>query len=588
MPSSLVQNESVLAIDVGTAVTRALFFDVVEGVYRFVAAGQAPSTAEAPFLDIGIGIREAITNLQNVIGSKLLSNGNGNGNGLISPSQPDGSGVDAVIATISAGPVVKTVVVGLLSDVSLQSVRRLAETTYSRVVETLDLSDHRKPEQQLDAIVRSRPDLVLLAGGTDGGASRSIQKMLEAVGLACYLMPMEKRPMILYAGNQKLAADVQELLGGHAGKLQISPNVRPSLETEDLSPATHELASLVVKLRERQIKGMEELNLWTGANIMPTAYAQGRMIRFLSKLYESTRGLLSVNVGASSTVVAAGFAGDLTLGVYPQFGLGESLTTLLQHTDLEGIMRWLPLDIAPNTVREYLFQKSFYPTALPATKDEFAIMQAIARQSLYLSVQMARKNFPASARSAGENVMPPLDLILAGGGVISEGASLGQSLLLLLDAIQPVGIMPILLDQNNLLPSLGVAAARNSYLPVQVIESGAFIGLGTVVSVIASAEYGEQILRAKLAYADGTEVRSEVKFGGLEILPLPSGQTAQLTLQPLRRVDAGLGPGKGGVVPVTGGAMGVVIDARGRPLNLPADPVRRRELMKKWYHTVGG
>jgi hypothetical protein len=251
-------------------------------------------------------------------------------------------------------------------------------------------------------------------------------------------------------------------------------------------------------------------------------------------------------------------------------------------------MRWLPFDIAPNTVREYLFQKAFYPSALPATRDEHAIMQAIARQALYLSVRAARHDFPASARSTGADIMPPLDLILAGGGVISDGASLGQSLLLLLDAIQPIGIMPILLDQNNLLPLLGVAAARNSYLPVQVIESGAFIGLGTVVSVNVAAEYGEQVLRARLTYNDGTEVRSEVKFGGLEILPLPSGQTAQLTLQPLRRADAGLGPGKGGVVPVTGGAMGVVIDARGRPLQLPSDPVRRRELIKKWYHTVGG
>ena len=102
--------------------------------------------------------------------------------------QPDGSGVDAVVATVSAGPAVKTVVVGLLSDVSLQSARRLAESTYSRVVDTLDLSDHRKPDQQMDSIARSRPDLVLLSGGTDGGASRSIQKMLEAIGLACYLL----------------------------------------------------------------------------------------------------------------------------------------------------------------------------------------------------------------------------------------------------------------------------------------------------------------------------------------------------------------------------------------------------------------
>ena len=123
---------------------------------------------------------------------------------------------------------------------------------------------------------------------------------------------------------------------------------------------------------------------------------------------------------------------------------------------------------------------------------------------------------------------------------------------------------------------------------MQVIESGAFIGLGTVVSVIASANYGDQVLRAKLTYNDGTEARAEVKFGSLELLPLPVGQNARLTLQPLRRADAGLGPGKGGVVPVTGGALGVVIDARGRPLPLPNDPVRRREIMKRWSYAVGG
>ena len=580
MPSSLIQNESVLAIEVGAAVTRVVLFDVVEGQYRFVASGQAPTTAEAPFKDIGIGVREAIISLQAVTNTKILAPDNN----LISPAQPDGSGVDAVVATISAGPAVKTVIVGLLNEVSLQSARRLAESTYSRVVESLDLTDHRKPEQQLDGIVRSRPDLVILTGGTDGGASRSILKTLEAVGLACYLMPMEKRPMVLYAGNQKLAGDVQELLGGHAGKLEISYNVRPSLETEDLGPASRELAGLVTKLRQRQLKGVDELNMWTGGNMLPTSYAQGRMIRFLSRLYESTRGLLSVNVGASATSVAAGFGGELTLGTYPQFGLGESLGNLLQYSELDDVMRWMTLDISPNVVREYLFQKSLYPGAIPATKDEQAISQAVARQALYLAVRTLKKDFPGLQTE----LMPPLDLIIAGGGVISEGVSLGQSLLLLLDAIQPVGILQILIDQNNLLPLLGAAAERNHYLPVQVVDSGAFIGLGTVISVNATANYGDQVLRAKLTYADGTDARVDVKFGGLEILPLPSGQSARLSLQPLNRADAGLGSGKSGTVAVTGGALGVVIDARGRPLQLPSDPVRRRELIKKWYYTVGG
>jgi len=583
MPTSLVQNESILAIEVGAAVTRAVMFDVVEGQYRFVASGQAPSTAEVPFNDIGIGIREAITSLQNITGAKLIADNNN----LIVPSQADGSGVDAVVATISAGPVLRTVIVGLLSDVSVESAKHLAESTYARVVDSLDLSDQRKPDQQLDAVIRSRPDLVILTGGTNGGASRSMLKILESIGLACYLMPMDKRPMVLYAGNEELANDVQELLGAHAGKLQISHNARPTIETEDLGPAGKDLASLVVNLRQRQLKGMDELNMWAAGNILPTSHAQGRMIQFLSSLYGSTRGLLSVNIGASATSVAAGFNGNLVLRTYPQFGLGESLAGLLQYTELDGIMRWLPFDISSNTLREYLIQKALYPATLSATPDDQAIAQAVARQAMYLAVRSAQKAFPGNG-SDEKDVMNPLDLIIAGGGAVSDGVSLGQGLLMLLDAIQPVGILPILIDQNNLLPLLGVAAVRNNYLPVQVIDSGAFIGLGTVISVVASASYGEQILRAKLTYSDGTDARADVKFGGLEILPLPSGQSARLSLQPLQRADAGLGPGRSGGITVTGGALGVVIDARGRPLQFPSDPVRRRELIKKWYYTVGG
>jgi hypothetical protein len=77
-------------------------------------------------------------------------------------------------------------------------------------------------------------------------------------------------------------------------------------------------------------------------------------------------------------------------------------------------------------------------------------------------------------------------------------------------------------------------------------------------------------------------------LGGLEILPLGIGQTARIDLKPLQRSDIGNGPGRNASVQVSGGVMGVVIDARGRPLVLPEDPVRRRELLKKWLFSVGG
>jgi hypothetical protein len=87
----------------------------------------------------------------------------------------------------------------------------------------------------------------------------------------------------------------------------------------------------------------------------------------------------------------------------------------------------------------------------------------------------------------------------------------------------------------------------------------------------------------------GNETRVDVKQGALEVLPLPTGQIAQLQLQPLHRADIGMGgAGRGGGLRVTGGELGVIVDARGRPLRLPEDPVRRREEMKKWLWTLGG
>jgi hypothetical protein len=121
-----------------------------------------------------------------------------------------------------------------------------------------------------------------------------------------------------------------------------------------------------------------------------------------------------------------------------------------------------------------------------------------------------------------------------------------------------------------------------------VVDSGAFMSIGTVVSPAVRAAYGSQILRARLTYEDGTEGRVDLKFGTLELLPLPSRQSGKLFLQPVGHADVGFGPGRSGEVTATGGSLGVVFDGRGRPLDLPSDAVRRRELIKKWHWTLGG
>jgi hypothetical protein len=179
MPVSLVDGDSLLAVDIGAASTRAVLFDVVEGQYRFLASGHAPSTVEAPFKDASEGVRNALSLLQETTGRTLLDENRG----LITPTQRDGAGVDAFVATMSAGPTLKAVIVGLLPDVSLESARRLTETIYARIVDSIGLGDRRRPDELIDGILRQRPDVVIVTGGTDGGASRSIQKVLEPIGL---------------------------------------------------------------------------------------------------------------------------------------------------------------------------------------------------------------------------------------------------------------------------------------------------------------------------------------------------------------------------------------------------------------------
>jgi uncharacterized protein (TIGR01319 family) len=577
--------DTLLALDIGEVHTRAVLFEVVEGRYRFLAIGTAPTTAAAPYHHIGEGIRLALNQLQEITGRQMI----GNDQRLIVPGREDGSGIDQFVATMSAGPPLKVVAIGLLEDISLASARHLVNTTYAQVSEMLSLNDHRQPEDRLDTLLRLRPDVVVLAGGTEGGASDSVLRLADSVALACSLLPRDECPEVLYAGNQALADLVRAAFKRQANLINV-PNVRPTLEEEQVDPGHQAMAEVFRVIRSRQIPGVKELDAWTGDQLVPSATAFGRVVRFLSRVYDPVKGVLGVDVGASATTAAAAFDGNLTLGVYPGLGLGPGLAELLESTSLESISCWLPQEVSADYVRDYIYNKTLFPASLPVTVEDQAIEQALARQAIRAALIKVAAGFPkeqvAQLRSG---LLPPMEPVLASGSVLANAPSLGQSLLLLLDAVQPVGVTTMVLDQHSLMAPLGAAAVVNPVLVVQVLESSTFMNLATVISPVADARPGTPILRLRLSYESGEEMSVDIKQGALEALPVPPGQPARLRLQPLHRADAGMGgPGRGGSVRVIGGALGVVIDARGRPLRLPEDAGRRRELFKKWLWTLGG
>lgn len=584
MTTSIVDADSMLAIEVGCTITRAMLFDVVDGRYRYLAGGDAPSTHVAPFYDIREGVQAAIEKVQAITGRILI----GSDEQLIVPTQRDGSGVDTVTATMSIGPVINVMVMGLLDDVSLESAKNLAQTTFCRVLDSISLNDRLDTQARINKIVKLKPDLIIAAGGTEDGASQSVLRLLEAIGLAAFLMPKEKRPEILYVGNSELWEEVKINLE-NITSVSFSANVRPTLDAEQLEASRIQLARMYTKICANRTAGVTDLDRLAKGGLLPSSSAFGRIIQFLSKAHRNKKGVLGIDLSTSAITLAGALDGDLLPGVYPEYGFENGLSLLQDQENLDEIRRWLISDQSEEDVRNYLANKVLFPASIPVTPADLEIDLAILRVLLRRALASFLNRWPEVIYLPGGPLMAPVEPIIFTGDLINKLPGPAYSALVILDGLQPTGVTTLIEDQNRIATSLGAAAMLNPMLTVQVLDTSSFLHLGTIISPVGNARPGTPVLKLKITYPNGHESVLEVKQGALETLPLPAGQSAKIQLQPLHRYDVGMGAaGRGGSIKVTGGTLGVIIDARGRPFHYPADQNRRKELVRKWLWTLGG
>lgn len=580
MDTTTVTAKSVIAVDIGTTITRSLLFDVVSGRYRFIAVGTAGTTAGSPQFDVSAGIWQSLEELQYITGRNLLSEKEG----VIIPSTQDNQGVDIMVATMSAGNPITVVTVGLLKNASLKHARHLAQTSYTKIIAEISLNDRRTATDRINMLTKKRPDLIIIAGGTNNGATQSLLSILESIGLASFMIDESQRPSILFTGNEELQEEAKEGLE-KITTLRIVPNLQPVLGKESIFPAQKEMNEIYQDVRRKQTGGLREVLSWTEGNFTSTASALGRVIRFLSQKYEPEKGVLGVDIGSDSTILAAAFHGEETLRVYPNLGVGSGAVGVLERTSLEDIKRWLPVKITDNVIRNYIYNKSIYPASLPTEEDHLEIELALAKQALRLAVKDTIPSLEKQHDSSG-TLLPPLEPIIGSGRVLTNAPKRYQSLSVLLDGLQPTGVTTLALDQNGLLPGLGAVAEDNPLMTVQVIESSTFLNLGTVIAPIGITRPGTTILRIRILREDGRTVTREVKYGSLSILPVEMGEKVSLHLRPLHRFDVGMGgPGKAGKVNAVGGALGIIIDARGRPLQFYQDGEKNRKRNEIWKKT---
>src|SRR5574341_333858 len=372
-PSASISSGAILAVDIGNVYTRAVLLDVVDGQFRFVSRGESPSTDRPPYNDVFEGVRRAIQEISAATGRQILDERSQ----LVMPERSEFLGVRQFAATASAGKPIRAVLVGLVPDVSLMSGRRAAESTYMQVVELFSLADRRSTEKQIDALMSAEPDMVLIVGGTDGGAVDSLRNQIRMVAMAAQLIPPQFRPIVLYAGNRDLAEEVREQLGEEIGmRVLVADNVRPTLDVERLDGAQAQLATLYHDQKAESSGGFAEIGNWTQGGVFPTAHGFSRTIHILSELMGED--VLGVDLGSASTCIAASVKSGHYLNVFDELGVGHAASNLLKLIRPEALSRWLTFEPDnPDDVANYLHNKSLHPQIVPADLQQLEIEYAM-------------------------------------------------------------------------------------------------------------------------------------------------------------------------------------------------------------------
>ncbi len=578
--------ESILVADCGAVATKLLLLERVEDGYRFVAQAETATTSKAPWNDISTGVVQALEEIEAITGRTFFAEGR-----LITPREGL-VGVDAFVALLSAAEPLHLVLAGLVREMSLESARRVALGIYADIEATLCREGSlRSPEEAWARAVRDlAPDAVLLVGGVDGGASRPVMELADAIALGASMLESEQRPRLLYAGNAQLRSRITKLLG-ELTDVDVVDNVRSSVDAEYLKPAQDLLEQVFVDQRLYRMRGADSLAAWSGFPLQPTATAFGRVVEYLWHREQHTdRGVLGIDLGAASTSVMACFDGLLTPVIRGHEGFIRNSLDAEDEADIARLRQWLPSDVEPEQVRAFLLNRTLHPLTVPQTLVDLWLEQAIAREMLREALRDAKSTWNmGSAAPRNPELMPYLDPIIISGGGLVRMPRPGHALLTVLDGVQPVGISTMLLDVRRAAAALGAIATIKPLAAAAALEAGTLVSLGTVISPVTVGRAGDTLLAMEISYDDGSELSVEAHHGELEVWPLLPGQRATLHLKPARSVDVGLGgPGKGGKIQALGGLVGLVVDGRGRPLDLPADAEERHPLLRRWIWDVGG
>ncbi len=584
----------ILATDVGSTTTKArLFGKTEEGEWRFLVAGEAPTTVETPYEDVTLGVRNAVREIEELTGYKILSD---DAVGIVVPFDGE-RGVDLYCTTSSAGGGLQMMVAGNVKSITGESANRAALGAGSIVMDVIAIDDGREDYEKIRRIRSLRPDMMLLAGGTDGGTISHILEIAELIKAAKPVprLGVDYKLPIIFAGNKEARGEIKTLLGDDFN-LSIVDNLRPILEKEIIEPARRNIHELFMEHVMSHAPGYEKLMKWTDVDIMPTPAGEGIAMQLIARQYKTN--IIGVGLGGATTNVYSIFDDRFVRSVSANLGMSYSICNVLKEAGINNISRWMPFQIDEKEIINMLRNKMIRPTTLPQTLKDLIMEHAIAREAIRLGflhhktlatrlrgIKVERDLADIFDQTLAETYidMMKINIIVGTGGLLSHAPRRIQSLLILTDAFQPEGVTRIFKDSVFMMPHLGILSTVYPEAAWQIFDKDCLVRLGTVIAPIGEAKEGESVMDIKLEMPDGETMEKKMDFGDIAQISLPSKQEAKAIINPHHGFDIGAGQGKTLEVVVEGGLEGIILDARGRPLNLQEDANKK---LIKWIRTL--
>jgi len=354
-----------LLIDFGSTYTKLRAIDLERR--RVLGAGQGPSTVLS---DINEGMNAALADLERHCGGLPRFRYR--------------------LASSSAAGGLRMVTVGLVRELTAEAARQAALGAGARLVGSFA---YRLNAADLEAIGRLAPDIVLLAGGTDGGNREVVLHNAAALAGSALACP------VIYAGNRDALDEARVRL---AGKTAVfARNVMPELNQLDIEPARDAIREVFID-RIVHAKGIDRAAAQFDRVLMPTPAAVLEGARLLADGLAGTPGLgplLLVDPGGATTDVHSVADGEPAPGVVrlglPEprvkrtvegdLGMRHSAAAAAEAAGLEALAA--DCGVKPALCVRLLSELGADPGRLPATAEEAALDRALARAAIRIAVR---------------------------------------------------------------------------------------------------------------------------------------------------------------------------------------------------------